>query len=593
MTRVFRAIWLVTATSVRVGPWQSVVCLLEAVGKVLRVLQPLYLAWFVDGAVHHDLRRMTFAVTAFVVSLGADWTLQMLGTHARINQLERVGFEFDTQIAEMTARIPTLDHLESPRYLDELQALRDQQGALGSALNMLLNTVNNLVSIVGTVLLAATADWRLLLVAVAGVPGVIATRWTIRWQAAAENASAEPGRLATHLLGLGLAPVPGAELRVFGLEQTVRARLRQAVLAWRAPMVQLGNRTTVIDTMSAALFFGVACAALAWMVHDVIAGTVPVGAIVLAIMLVGRLQNTSEVLTFSIRNLTRLVRNTSRFLWLRDYDRQVHQQHPGTIAPPTRLRTGISLRHLGYGYPGADTPSLTDLTLNLPAGSVVALVGENGAGKSTLVKVLAGLYRPTEGEVLVDGTDLADLDLTAWRARMSGAFQDYARFEFLTQETVGVGDLRYIDDPTRVHRALQDGAAEDVLIALPDGLTSQLGTAWPDGVDLSGGQWQRLAIARGMMREEPLLLILDEPTAALDAATEHLLFERYAAAAREAGGRGAVTLLVTHRFSTVAAADLVVVLDRGRIIEKGTHHDLIAARGHYAELYELQARGYR
>ncbi|TCO42356.1 ABC transporter family protein [Kribbella antiqua] len=156
-----------------------------------------------------------------------------------------------------------------------------------------------------------------------------------------------------------------------------------------------------------------------------------------------------------------------------------------------------------------------------------------------------------------------------------------------------MGDLDRVDDEDRIHQALHDGAAEDVLQALPDGLSTQLGTTWAGGVDLSGGQWQRLALSRGMMRPHPLLLVLDEPTSALDAATEHNLFERYTAAARQAGRRGAVTLLVTHRFSTVAAADLVVVLDQGKIVEVGRHANLVANAGHYAELYELQARGYR
>jgi len=176
---------------------------------------------------------------------------------------------------------------------------------------------------------------------------------------------------------------------------------------------------------------------------------------------------------------------------------------------------------------------------------------------------------------------------------MSGAFQDHAAFEFTAQRSVGVGKLDRLDDTDAVRRALTEAAGVDVLHRLPDGLATQLGTRWPNGVELSGGQWQRLALARAMMRTDPLLLVLDEPTSALDAATENALFERYIDAAHKARRRGAITLLVTHRFSTVAAADIVVVLDHGRIAEIGTHAELIAAQGHYAELYELQARGYR
>jgi ATP-binding cassette subfamily B protein len=203
------------------------------------------------------------------------------------------------------------------------------------------------------------------------------------------------------------------------------------------------------------------------------------------------------------------------------------------------------------------------------------------------------MYQPTRGRILVDGVDLAEIDLTAWRERTSGAFQDHADFELAAIESIGIGDLGKVDDESEVRRALDDGAATDVLTDPPRGLRTQLGPSWPDGVDLSGGQWQRIAIARGMMRPELLMLALDEPTSALDAATEHALFDRYAAAAQEVGHRGAVTLLVTHRFSTVAAADIVLVLENGRIVESGSHDQLMAARGKYAELYELQAKGYR
>jgi ATP-binding cassette, subfamily B, bacterial len=588
-----RGIGYVVAMSVQVSPWQSLLCLSEAAGKILSLLQPLYLAWFVEGALRHDTGRMVAAVVAFACAIGLTWVLDMAGTHARINQLERVGFAFDTEIARITASIPTLDHHESPRYLDQIQAIRDHQGALGSAFNSLLNTLNNLVFAVGTILLAATADARLLLLVVAGLPNVVSTRWAVRWQARAEEAAAQPGRLSAHLVDLGTRAASGAELRVFGLRPTIRRRLDTAVAAWRAPSVELAVRSSVLSGACSVFFFTSAALVLGWMVHDLIRGDVPVGALTLAVLLVRRLQSTGEVLRWSMANMARVARITGRFQWLRDYDRKIRAEHRGTSSPPPTLRHGISLEHLTYAYPDAESPTLTDVNLQLPAGSVVALVGENGAGKSTLVKLLAGLYRPTGGRILVDGLDLASFDVTAWRSRLSGAFQDHARIEFTARESVGVGNLAYADDDAVVLRALRDGAGEDVVSTLPAGLATQLGATWPDGVDLSGGQWQRLAIARAMMRTQPLLLLLDEPTSALDAATEHALFEQYAQAARATGRRGGVTLLVTHRFSTVASADLVVVLDGGRVVEVGSHAELMAARGHYAELYELQARGYR
>jgi ATP-binding cassette, subfamily B, bacterial len=423
-------------------------------------------------------------------------------------------------------------------------------------------------------------------------------------------------------MDLGLAANPGAEVRVFGLVGAMRVRLRSTVAAWRGPFVTLARRRTLVDVAGNALFFGVTIAVLAWMVRDLMAGTVPLQAFVLALLLVGRLQSIGSVMQATIGNISQVIRTAGRVVWLLDYDADVRMAHAGRTAPPGSLRSGIRVEGVTYRYPGpaegtapegtapegtapegmaevegmATRPraaALDNLSLDLPAGSVVALVGENGAGKSTLVKVLAGLYRPTAGRVLVDGVDLAALDLTAWRERMSGAFQDYARFEVTAGQCVGFGDLARIDDRARIRTALSAGAAGGVLTALPSGLDTQLGPTWTGGVDLSGGQWQRLALARGMMRGEPLLLVLDEPTSALDAHTEHELFERYAAAARAGRQAGTVTLLVTHRFSTVAAADRIVVLDRGRIAEQGTHDQLIAAGGHYAELYALQATGYR
>jgi ATP-binding cassette subfamily B protein len=221
-------------------------------------------------------------------------------------------------------------------------------------------------------------------------------------------------------------------------------------------------------------------------------------------------------------------------------------------------------------------------------------VGENGAGKSTLVKLLCRLYEPSAGSILVDGEPLSRMRPEAWRARLAGAFQDFFRFELVARHSVGVGDLPRHDEEGAVRSAVTRAGADDVVAQLPEGLATQLGRSWPGGAEVSFGQWQKLALARGFMRDGPLLLVLDEPTAALDAETEHSLFERYAAAARAAGARhGAITILVSHRFSTVRAADRIVVLDGARVSQVGSHEALMKETGPYAELYRTQADAYR
>ncbi|MFN2537114.1 MAG: ATP-binding cassette domain-containing protein [Mycobacteriales bacterium] len=243
---------------------------------------------------------------------------------------------------------------------------------------------------------------------------------------------------------------------------------------------------------------------------------------------------------------------------------------------------------MSFAYPGTDRLVLEEVSLLLPAGSVIALVGENGAGKSTLVKLLTKMYEPTAGTITVDGLPLARMEAGAWRARTSGAFQDFARLEFAVQRSVGLGDVPRLDSVEAVTAAVSAAGAADVVAALPGGLETQLSATWPAGVDLSVGQWQKVALARGFVRDEPLLLALDEPTSALDAETEHALFERYA----QARGAG-ITLLVSHRFSTVRMADLIVALDGARVAEVGSHEELMARGGPYSELYTIQAAAYR
>jgi ATP-binding cassette, subfamily B, bacterial len=247
---------------------------------------------------------------------------------------------------------------------------------------------------------------------------------------------------------------------------------------------------------------------------------------------------------------------------------------------------------VSFAYPGTDRLVLDDINLELPAGKVVAIVGENGAGKTTLIKLLAKMYDATRGRILIDGTELTRIPAADWRARLAGAFQDFFRFEFLARQTIGVGDVPRIGDEPAVTTAVKRAGAEDVIARLPAALETQLGPTWPEGVDVSFGQWQKLALARGFMRDRPLVLVLDEPTAALDAETEHALFERYAGAVRNAAGDGRITILVSHRFSTVRMADLIVVMDGSRVIQVGAHDELMRKGGQYAQLYNIQAAAY-
>jgi ABC-type multidrug transport system fused ATPase/permease subunit len=275
-------------------------------------------------------------------------------------------------------------------------------------------------------------------------------------------------------------------------------------------------------------------------------------------------------------------------LWLRRYAVAERARADGTRTAPERLRNGITLDGVEFRYPGTTAPALDNVSVHLPAGAVVAVVGEYGSGKTTLVK----LYRPDGGRIRVDDTDFQELNTAGWRRRSSAVFQDFARFHTIMSETVSLGDLDAAGDPARIDEALRAADAEDLVRRLPDGLRTQLGRAL-GGVELSEGQWQRTALARASMRTDPLLFVFDEPTASLDAPSEQVVFDRYMARARKlAADAGAVTVVVSHRFSTVADADLILVMRDGRIVESGTHQKLLQMDGQYAEMYNLQVRAY-
>ena len=574
-------------------------------GAVTSVLYPVGLALVIDSALRHRADGVLFGVLLVGFLYTVSWALAMLAGSAGAVLSDRTSCYLTAHIADQLHAVSGVDHLERHAYLTELDLLQQNLRLLGNAPRQILLVIQVLVRTLGIVVILAVIYPLLGVLPLAALFPVTGERLSVWLRQRSDERLAADRRLANELFELATSAGPAKELRVFGVSGPLRDRHRELsrrVFSGTARASVLGGLCGAAGWL---LFAGAFVAGIAVVVVRAADGTASVGAVVLAVTLVQRAQLQVGQAAAAIGQLLTTARTARRLLWLEDYaaaDRAGQAAARGLPPagaaggpglPPAVLRRGITLREVSFGYPPDGGLVLDGVDVHLPAGAAVALVGENGAGKTTLVKLLTGMYQPTAGQVLLDGVPLADLDLAAWRERTAAAFQDFVRFELLAAEAVGVGDLPRISQPAALESALERADATAVAASLPEGLDTRLGRSFTGGQELSGGQWQRLALARGMMRDLPLLLILDEPTASLDAITEAALFERYLSARQLASRSGAITLLVSHRFSTVRMADLIVVLDQGRVAASGDHASLIRAGGLYAELYELQARAYR
>lgn len=591
------AVRLLLGTSFRYQRSRTIVACLGVLGSAFMALTALWAGLIVQAAITRDATLAVVSVTALVATVAINWSLGLAAGGARITLAEQIGFELDRRIASTTASMPGINHFERPDVADEIQILQQNRGILGGGLSSLLYNVDTIVMAIVTLTMVGLIDPRLLFLALTAVPALIGSRVRYRRTQAAEEASASNGRLVRHLADKLATPEAAMELRVFGAGRAFRQRLRSTVAAWRRPVVEAEKTAAWISFVEDALFTIVLGGVIVWLVWAAANGRASASAVVVGVVAARQIQQALLSTVDGVGGAGGLIdtaRLVRRIRWLDALADQDRNRYSGTVAPPDKLRHGIRLDDVTYTYESADRPALEHVSIDLAAGSTVAIVGENGAGKSTLVKLLIGLYQPARGTISVDDVDLRDIDIENWHEQTTAAFQDYTVLEFLLREAVGVGDLTHIDDANVVTAAVRDADADTLVANLPHGLESQLGTRWDGGVGLSGGQWQRLALARGQMRPTPLLMVLDEPTASLDAHTERAMFARFTRSAHTAGAaRGAVTLLVTHRFSTTSDADRILVLDGGRLIEDGTHDDLMDLDGHYAELYRLQAAGYK
>ncbi len=532
------------------------------------------------------------ALAATVLGVGLVHVADHLRANLQHDLTTRMHLDIENGLIVAIAGVDGLQHLERPDYLDKVENLRVHAFDLASSLWGPVQTLAALGRLGIAVWLLVAVHPALGLLPVLGVPSLMLRNRAATIAQRSDRRAAPAQRLEDHLMQLCTQPKPAKEVRISQvggrLDEIARSRWDAATaVIIRARLIGGG-----LDILGEIVFVAAYVGAVGLAAALVLAGERPAAVIVLVVVLATQIRDHLDKAINGYADTSGLSPIVEDFIWFQQY--AADQRRPAGAPPlPARLGQGIAVEGVSFRYPGTDRDVLRDVDLRLPAGAVVAVVGDNGAGKSTFVKLLMGFYRPTAGRITVDGVPLDEVGTEDWRARVSGAFQDFARFEVPVRQAVGIGDLPHADDEDAVRRAVREAGAESLVDRLPRGLDTPLGVTF-DGVELSQGQWQRLALARAGMRAEPLLLVLDEPTAAIDAQTEQELFERYARQARSvAASCGGITLLVSHRYSTVRDADLICVFAGGTLVEAGTHDELMLTGGEYATVYGRQAHAYR
>ncbi|GAA3545461.1 ABC transporter ATP-binding protein [Kribbella ginsengisoli] len=614
MREQVRTVGLWLMTGLRAAPFHStalvvMLCLQAAIAPV-RTYGVKLIVDGVGGAGEGPIRLGVVVILATFAVAFAGTSVDGYLESAGADRVERWVL---SDILRLTTHIPGIEQHERPDVADRLSQLRDSARELGWFALVLFQLISTCVTIVLVVAMLSGVHPIFAVLLVLAFGQVWATSLDSKWMQDTMERMQPYGRLVRSLSELAREPRAATELRVFGLGPTLLSRIRSLSGTMYAGERRAMVRGLAVVTLAKTIFRLAYLGAVVYLIVLAGRGSASPGDLALVVLLAPQVDGAASEAGDGVSRVGVALRSFGRYRWLRDYasshswkggatpahDRlgdatPAPERVGGVGSAPVRLVSGIELRDLSFAYPGTDVAVLDSVSLVIPAGTSVALVGENGAGKSTLVKLLSRMYDPTSGSILVDGVPLSTIDPVAWRERLSAGYQDFVKYEFSARLVVGVGDLARLDDEEALRAALVRGEALELVEELPRGLDTQLGTRFSESSELSGGQWQRLALARAFLRELPLVLLLDEPTAALDPEAEHALYERFAEASRVAAAEtGGITVLVSHRFSTVRMADLIVVMDQGRVVEVGSHQALVGARGRYAELFEVQARAYR
>ncbi|MDY7232381.1 ABC transporter ATP-binding protein [Hyalangium rubrum] len=484
-----------------------------------------------------------------------------------------------------------LRHFEDSDTYDKMQNARREANSRPLSLVMQAFTiVRNLVTLsTYAVLLVALSPWSVVVLVAASIPAFIAEARLAAAGFRLYSWRAPEGRKLNYLEWILTRDNHVKEVKLFGLGPLVLGRYRTLFQKFfsedRALALKRMGWGLGLGILSLGAFYG----CYAFVANRAATGTITVGDMVLYLSVFRQGQAAFQGILTSIGSMYEdalFMSNLFAYLEI-----PTGSEQPRVLpakSPPRGPGNAIELRDVSFRYPGKEAWALRNVTLKLQPGEKLALVGENGAGKSTLVKLLLRLYEPTEGSILYGGVDIRDMDVADLRSRFGAVFQDFVRYQFSVAENIGLGHVPALEDRNRIVRAADLGGASPVITALPQQYDTMLGGWFEKGQELSAGQWQKLAVARAFMREDAEVLILDEPTASIDAEAEHALFERFQALAADR-----IAIVISHRFSTVRMADQIAVLHNGQVEELGSHDALMAKDGRYAHLFNLQARGYR
>lgn len=581
----------VLASVVRWEPRSAVALFgLASAGSLVVVVAAALLKFVVEAVLASDWTKATLIVLGVAAMYAASVVISKIQLAIGFGMNERFAQHVDQALVRMAHGEASIEVLDSPNVLDQTQLLQQKRNYVIQSPYTAASLVSLLVAVLFTAALLVHVHPLMIGVAILAVPSIYLGRVRQTWQHDADRQYAGRSRALGSLFELLTSAAAAMEVRIFGLaDELVR---RYADLARQSDRAVLASamRGAALNAAGTLVSAAGYAAGVLIALRLATAGVIGLGDVVLVLLLSLQLQAQISGATAVIS----LTRETGLSLdLLHGLRRMAAPRESGRVEAPAVLAGGIELDGVEYRYPERPEPALSGVSVSIPAGSVVALAGDNGAGKSTLASILAGLLEPTSGSVRIDDLPISEADIRSWRRRVGLAQQEFARFEFLAGQVIGVGDVERVDDQDAVWEAARAAAADVLIRSWPLALATPLGSSFPDGRQLSGGEWQRMALGRALMRRLPLVLVLDEPGANIDAHAERDLFERYMGTAREvARSTGAITVVISHRLSITAFADLVIFLEDGAVSEIGSPAELLQGDGEYAQLYRMQAAAY-